>query len=546
MGDDENRFYKALLDGLYHGLFLGPTGCGKSKLVECLVRHLIRREDRPTIIVLDPGANTAKQLEFWAFKEGFRERLTILDPSEEGFYLGFNPLRRVPKLPLSLQAKFVQEAILTALELDQRDSVFYMPLLEKVLYFLAHLLIEAQLTFSEAPYLLTSNPNAQTTAIVERAETEMVRDFWLDTLKLKAAQRHQIFGVAQARLLPFITSQPIARMMGQRERALDFTEFIESGDLFLANVEAGSALSALDSKLLANLLISSVVKACFSRPAYTGKEVYLIIEECGEGLIGTEIGKMLRRARKQNLRVILLNQDISSMISDNPKVFWQIWSNANFKIAFGDLAMQDLEILALEFFGEELDLEEVKDEILRTYFEPRESSRTVYHSSSVDSYGEVEGEFSSASSGEVYLDEGLLLPSHETLYLSQGAGAGSSRASSSGHADVSGESTVPFYEFLKQQELSSRQFWAIEELLHRAKVKLKSLAKGTIALKRRGEKVEILKVPWIKNTPPPKDHGKLREMIFKKSDFYATIGEIEKEREDRAKAFKRSSEISIE
>jgi hypothetical protein len=493
-------------------LIVGPTGIGKSKLVEALIRKLVNREDRPTVILLDPGGATAQSVENWALSKKLNQ-LTILDPAEKEFYLAYNPMRRVERMPIELQAKFIQEAILVALEIDQKDSVFYQPTLEKVLYFLSHLLMETNFGLLEASYLLTGEPNPKAMAIIDKSKNESVKEFWLDLQKSRSRERNQILGLVQARLLPFFTSELIKRM-GRTERTIDMSEFIESGSLFLANLEAGSSLSRLDAKLLANLLISSIVRSCFSRPANSGKEVYLFIEECGEGLIGTEIGLMLRRARKQNLKVILLNQDISSLIERNVEVFYQIWSNTNFKVAFGDLPMKDLEVLGLEFFGEEFNLKKLKDEIYRTYFEPKESTRKIISDNFADSY-------STCESRNLTLGE-FLDTHHETYTVMSG----------------SGESRVPFYEYLKQQELASREFYSIEELLHQAKVKLKSLERGVIALKRRGEPVKILEVPYITEVKPPQNKEQLRAKIFKSLPYYATIEEIEQEESKREQEIK--------
>jgi len=507
------HFYNYLLDDLYHMLIVGPTGIGKSKLVEALIRKLVKRADRPTVILLDPGGATAQSVENWALSKNLKQ-LTILDPAEKDFYLAYNPMRRVERMPIELQAKFIQEAILVALEIDQKDSVFYQPVLEKVLYFLSHLLMETNFGLVEAAYLLSGQPNPKALAIIEKSRNDAVKEFWLDLQKSRSRERNQILGLAQARLLPFFTSELIRRM-SQTEQTIDMSQFIESGSLFLANLEAGSCLSRLDAKLLANLLISSIVRSCFSRPANTGKEVYLFIEECGEGLIGTEIGIMLRRARKQNLKVILLNQDISSLMERNAEVFYQIWSNTNFKVAFGDLPMKDLEVLGLEFFAEEFNLKKLKDEIYRTYFEPKESVRRVISDNYADSY----------STGESRnLDFRFWGTRQET------------RTSMSG----SGESEVPFYEYLEQQELASREFYSIEELLHQAKVKLKSLERGVIALKRRGQPVKILQVPYIADVEPPTEKETLRAELFKSLPYYATIKEIEtkeKEREQEIKSY---------
>lgn len=545
------HFYQDLLDGLYHGFIVGPSGMGKSKLIEALVRFLKQRKDRPTIFLLDPGGATAKQVELWALREGLADETVILDPEESRFYLGYNPLAETPGLPISLQAKFLQEAIYTALRIDQKakDSIYYAPMVKQCLYFLAHILMETKLTFEEASYLLASRPNKTAGAIIERAETAKVRDFWLDLQRLKPGQRQQTLGLLQAELLSFITSDPIKRMMGQRERMIIFPDFIESGKLFIANLEAGSTLTSMDAKLLTNLLISSIVRACFARPAYTGKEVFLILEEAGEIEFSSDIGTILRRARKQGLRTILLNQDICSMLEDSPKIFSMLWANANHRIAFGDLPFRDLEILAPEFYGEELNLKEVKDEIETVYFEPKESRRTIHTLSSIDSYAdsEVEGTGDSFGEAEVFTEEGFILPFRETIHLAESKGSSQSRAtgSSQSHAEISGETIVPFYEYLKRSQVTNREFWSLQEQFHKVMVKLKQLPKATIALKRRGKSVEILKVPHIPDLPWPENCEELRAWIFKSSGYYATLEEVEAEQTERAKRLE-SKEIIIE
>lgn len=549
---DQDDFYNHLLDELYAALIVGPPGMGKSKLIEAVIQHLIYRQDRPCVVLLDPGAATAQQIERWALSDGRAEHTLIFDPAEEHYALAYNPLARTEGLALGLQAKLVQEAIFAALRLDERgrDSIYYAPMVKQVLYHLMHLLIETGCSLPEIPYLLASRPTGQAAAIIEQAKTEQVREFWQDLQKLSPSQRQQTLGLLQAELLSFVTSEPIQRMMALPDRSLNFSQFIEEGGLFIADLEAGTTLTSGDSKLLTNLLISSVVRACFARPPYTGREVHLILEEAGDIEFSSDISLILRRARKQRLRFWVLNQDLTSMRERDPVIFAMLWANITHRIAFGDLTFRDLELLAPEFYGEELNLQETKQELERTFFEPRESQRTITHESSLDSYAESYGEAEGSSWGageslaHIYSEEHGLLPLFTPEAVSRIEGqthssAGShssSHGSVSGHADVHGESTVPFYEMVERRELASREFWSLQEQLHRAAVKLKQLPKGKIALKRRGQPVEILKVPYIPDLPPPQNHQQLRERIFRNSPHYATLEEITKERAERTRA----------
>ncbi len=526
-------FYKSMLQDLHHMLVVGPTGTGKSKFAEGVIRHLLRRRDAPSVVLLDPGGETAKAVARYALENGHEQRTIIMDPEQDQWHLGFNPLKRVKGMSVTQQAKYIQESILVALQIDQRDSVFYMPVLEQVLFHLAYVLIEAGLTMNEAQYLLSSNPHPLGRAIVARSQSPEVQQFWTDLASFRVSQREQLLGLARARLLPFLASEAISGMLSQQERALDFSEILERGGLFVCNLEAGSHLNTQDSRLLANLLIGSVVKACFSRPANTGRPVYLFIEECGEGLIGTEIGKTLRRARKQGLKVILLNQDVSSMMRDNPVVFWQIWSNTTHKVAFGDLPFSDLQVLAMEFFGEALDLKEVKEEIFRTYFEPLETTRPIdaYSKGQFTAAGQVET--AAMTTGQVFAESGGLLSAQALLRLHQSHSTGQARSSSSGQSSGSSHTVVPFYEHLERQELSSRTFWSIEELLHQAQVRMKALAKRQVALKRRGQPAQFLKVPLVKDTTLSDRGHQARNAIFQESGLYAKLEDVKAEQAKR-------------
>lgn len=557
--------YRTILDDLIHMLVLGPTGVGKSKFIEGLIRELALSPEAPSIVVVDPGGSTASDLEKFIIKADLEHNSILLDPEEAAYALALNPCKPDPQLPISLQARYFAEAVLTALEIDQQmtQSIYFTPQIQQLFFNLAYILTETQYTLAEAEYLLTPEPHPTAAALIDKTKTESVKTFWNAMQRLKPRERQQLLGLAQSRLLPFLTSPAIANMVSQRDRALDFGALIEQGKILLVNCESYGALTPFDSKLLANLIVNEVVKYCFSRPAYAGRQVYMVLEECGEGLITTEIGKILRRARKQGLKVILLNQDFCSLREANPVVARQIWANTSHKVVFRDLPHEDLDLIALEFFGSEFDqqgLKSLKDQLYRTYFAPQESSRVIEHHSSIDSYSEfeAEGEGSSQGAGEgishVYTDQGIfpfITPDLASTIESQAKSSGSSHSSSygsgSGHADVSGSTEVPFYEFEERQEIASREFWKLEELLHLAKLKLKGLQKREIAFKARGKPCEILQVPYIEDIPEvPELQQKARECIFTQSGFYARIEEIEQERERRALQLAKGQEIIIE
>lgn len=118
---------------------------------------------------------------------------------------------------------------------------------------------------------------------------------------------------------------------------------------------------------------------------------------------------------------------------------------------------------------------------------------------------------------------------------------------SKGEFSTETETTVPFYEYIKRQELSSREFYSLEELLHKAKVLLKTLKPREIALKRRDKKTLILKVPFTPDIPEiPHFLQEARQKIFTNSKVYATIKEIAQEEKQRLKSLQKSREVTLE
>ena len=534
---------KEILQGLVHALVVGPTGVGKSKLLELLIRELTFHPEEPAIVLLDPGGATAKAVERWLTKCALDRRMVLFDPEEDEYYLGYNPLRPVEGLPLNLQARYVAEAILVALEIDQKDSIYYMPMLENTLYNFIYALMEGGWTFEEGRYLLDSSASRAAQGVLRKVKAEPVRQFWESLQRLKPSERQQILGLVQARLLPFLNSELLSKMVAQRDRTLNVKEAIEQGKILLFNTEPYSTLTPFDSKVLSNLMVADVARACFSREAGTGRPVYLFIEECGEGLVSTEIGKMLRRARKQKLHVILANQDISSLRKGKSEIFHQIWSNTTHKIVFGDLPEEDLELIAKEFFLGEIDPHAVKDTITRTFFEPQESTRVIYGRGWGSATGKSSGYGSSEGLSEIFTEEGTIIPLRETLHKGEHQQSSGYSGESESEYESWSEVEVPWYEHKRQEEVSSRTFYSIEELVLFAKQRLKGLRKREICLKKRGAPPRLLEVPYISDAPEiPVYRQRTRENIFKGSGYYATVEEIEAERAQRLRELQLSEE----
>ena len=528
-------------------LYIGArTGEGKSKLKESLMRQLVWKRSQPTIILIDTAGSTAEQMENYITRYNLEDRAILFYPQlyrQEGLAIGYDPTGD-PQLPIAYRAKKAVAATLTALQIDQQEktSIYYIPELEVSLFNFFYAAMEAQgLTFSEAKALIEPQDNPLRPAILERLKNPSIKAFWQYIERLPPERRKQALGILPARLHPFLSSEPIRYMLSQTQ-ALNLRETIERGSFIIANLQPfREGLTAKDSILLAAWLLNDILTVIFSRKPYTGKEVWIFCEEINDGYLTDDAAYLMRGSRKFNTHFVLSGQSLTDLRTQNPRIFNQVITNAD-KIVFGGLPEQDLEILAPEFYAEELNLKEIKQEIERTYFEPKEGQRTIHSRGWGWSEFEGVGQVMSASSGSTVIpQEGLLTP--DIVHHHSSEGSVENFSSGQGYFESEQKSVIPFYEYIKRKELSSREFFGLEEQLFKARVRLKSLKPRYLAFKQRGARTVILKTLDTPDIPRiPKYLKDTRQQIFSKAGCYATLEEIEKEEKERLKSLEGQAE----
>jgi len=238
----------------------------------------------------------------------------------------------------------------------------------------------------------------------------------------------------------------------------------------------------------------------------------------------------MRAGRKYKLHLILATTSLEDLKESHHTLYHQIWTNSPIKVLFGDLPEEQLESLAKEFYLQELNLKQKKLELYRTFFEPQESSRTV----NSESWG----------GGITGMESSSLLYSGEDFFPFQ---RGESEAESWSSFGGKGRAEVPFYEFSEREEVSSIQFWSLEEQLHKAKAKLKSLGPREIVIKQRGKGLKFEEVPKLQTIELPEDVlEKAKQQIYTNQACYSTIEEIEKERAQRLKELGAERRTKIE
>ena len=93
-----------------HLHLLGPTGCGKSRLMLWIYQNLCST-NRP-IVLIDPKGSLYCMARDWSLSHGLQKRLVLFDLSGD-VVVGYNPLRPT-NLRIDLQTQFAREGVKSA------------------------------------------------------------------------------------------------------------------------------------------------------------------------------------------------------------------------------------------------------------------------------------------------------------------------------------------------------------------------------------------------------------------------------------------------
>jgi len=491
IGENALNGAKVLLDYVQlqlHFLLAGGTGRGKSKLIELMVRYHLQH--RHGLMLLDPHGFLYEDVLAYATAAGYRDRVVLIDPNDTQNSVGLNFL--APNgMDASAQAEQVMKAIAKVFGESDGDTK---PRLERWMRNLLIAFIEAGLTLADMLDFLSVARPLYREAALNSVGNSYVRQEWdgFDAIT-KRSEKENVIEAPLNRAAKMILSEPIRRIVGQQQSSVDIGEAIEKGKIVLVNL-APTRVSRECQRVLGILLIDQVVNYAFQRSKRDARKPFFVIVDEAAELTSDDLPYSLQALRKFGIFFTLCFQTLSQ-IREVPGYYENVMANCDCKIAF-KTSRADAEELIGELFAGHIRGDVVKDEIKRTMLIPRETVREVVsrsvstsrNSAAVDSFGDSFTEGSASGTGTIrslgmsdqFLpDEGLFTPSSPLSHAetsSSGSSTSSqssiSRGTSSAHASSAGQSwgesetrtIVPFYVYIREQELSSRQYYSIEEI----------------------------------------------------------------------------------
>jgi hypothetical protein len=514
-----------------HVHIIGATMTGKTYFMEALLRDLILRGFGACLI--DPhGYLYQNIINFLGYFPEIAERVVLFNPAENSrFYVGFNPLKRSSYFgDMTVQVRFLTEGIAKVWEEDSKKT----PLLRRNAGNMLYPLIQGDLTFLESQYFVDFLQEGPRKKIVAYTDRQRVLNEWAAFEKYSLPRKKDELGSLQNRIPDFVETEAVKLTIGRTQNVLDFKDIFENQKILLCNLsQKQNRLAKDDSFLLGVLLISEMVNYTKSREEEVGKQkpFFLFIDEF-QRFLTPDIGETLDECRKFGLHLVMAHQHLAQLEKEDPVLYNSVKTNARTKVIFSG-SWDDLEILERDVFADEHNLQEIKDEIYRTaVLNYREETRLVR------GHGETKGDFqasglSSLSGSTEIAGLGPFDPAgtrytHSTTSVSTG---GSSKGS------IDQDTEVPILIPVLGKELSSREFYNLEEQRYKKTVELKKQPTQHAVIKVMENPTQSVMIKTVKPFPEDKIRQEKTENISYKnqSQYYLTpqvIKDLIKTRQD--------------
>ncbi|MEK7560919.1 MAG: DUF87 domain-containing protein [Patescibacteria group bacterium] len=311
------------LDRRRHVYVLGRSGVGKSKLLELLIRQDIGYGYG--CCVIDPHGDVIESLLDFIPEERIHD-VVVIDPSDTGWPISFNPLQKVPPEQKHMMAQGLIEVM------EKQFGANWTPRLEHVFRFSVLALLDyPEATFRGMIQLLTDRGYRQ--RVVEYIEDDMVRRFFA----VEFAEWSEKFDTDAIiplvnKLGQFLSMPMLRNIFAQKENKIDFEEIMMQGKILLINLSKGK-IGEENSSFFGSMFVTKIKQAGMARAALAEAEredFYLYADEF-QNLATATFMDLFSESRKYGLCLTVSNQYIGQLI---PSVLAAVLGNVAHIIVF--------------------------------------------------------------------------------------------------------------------------------------------------------------------------------------------------------------------
>ena len=468
-----------------HMHVIGASGQGKSYFLE----HLIRQDilSGAGVCVIDPHGTLYDHLVAWLAEhqiDRFRH-IHLFNPSEDNWAVGFNPLCAGDADPTVRVGAMVNACLKVWGGGNIADTPRLAKCLRSVFYVLAH----HRLSLLEAKQL--------TSYTAAERRKELTRDLpnpaFLQEWEEFNAYRQQDFAAyfesTNSRLLPFIASPILSRVVGQTENVIDFVQCMNERHIVLVNLATKDRMDLTNAQLIGAMLFADLFTSATRRSEAEGSRnpFYCYVDECAD-FITDDIARMLDQTRKYGLHLILAHQRLEQLRQYGDNLYNAVMAGAQSKVMFKVDDDETAETLSRFLFRKLFDLEEPK-RVLDKPVAVGQERVWLSSESTTRASGDASSEASSRSSGQfqgISVAEaerlsslGNEMGSSITAGKSEGMGSSSGWAwaisTTSSVANTSGSSET----LASRYEIMPTAVYSLEEQIHKGIVTVRSLPRRT-------------------------------------------------------------------
>ncbi len=312
-------------DSLEHTIILGPTGSGKSTVME----HLILADIRAgrSVLVLDPKADLVTNI-LERIPDNRREDVVVIDPSDP-CPVGFNPLRFKGFKNKAL----VADAVLAVLKEIFADSwgIRTQQILSAALLTLVD---TKDATLLWLPTLLTDEEFRA--VIVKHCKDKIgLIPFWRQYEQMKDSERNANIAPVLNKMQQFIFRPGLRSVLGQSKPKFDLMDLFTGRKIVLVPLNRG-IIGGESARLLGSLIVGLTWTLALSRADLPPEQRHLVsvyIDELQDYLsLPTDLADALAQARGLGVGMTLAHQYRAQL---TPEIRAGVDANARNKIIFG-------------------------------------------------------------------------------------------------------------------------------------------------------------------------------------------------------------------
>lgn len=324
---------------------IGRTRSGKSKAIEGWILQVIK--SGIGVGVIDPHGDLFTHLiSYLALASNkypdLARRTVIINPLDEDWCVGFNPLQLWPGEVPERKAMFLADLI-TQIFHDDPTIVVRM---RRVMRYTFQALMELNLTLIEVPRFLVDRDFRE--SVIDQVYSPNLIDFWRYGFPSKERDANEWISSTLNRLEPLVQDPDFRLIFGQKESTINFRSIMDTGSILLVNTSKGELMDE-NSRLLGAFVVGQLQQSAMTRTDLSDsnrKLFWLVLDEF-QTYVSPAISTLLEETGKYKMSLLMAHQHLGQLRNEELRA--AVLSQCSDMICFG-IGEEDAKVFAPKMF----------------------------------------------------------------------------------------------------------------------------------------------------------------------------------------------------